>query len=65
MVSQGWALGEDGMEEQGHASPKGTPSICVRDVGQMLPRPSVRTFQSVGMVMIGTEEAWVEGWVRR
>lgn len=65
MLSQGWACGEDGMAEQGQASPRDTPSICVRVAGQMFPRPSMRTLQRVGIVMIGTEEVWVEGWVRR
>ena len=57
MVSQSWPGGDDGIEEQGHASPIATPSICVREVGQILARPLIRTAQRVGIVIIGTEEA--------
>lgn len=65
MFSQGWASGGEGIEEQGHASPRETPAICVRDAGQMDARPSVRTLQRVGTVMMGAEEAWVDGCERR
>lgn len=53
------------MDEHGHASPRDTPSIWVRVDGHTLERPLMRTFQRVGTVMIGTEEAWVEGCERR
>ena len=53
------------MAEHGQASPKGTPLICVRVDGQIVASPLVRTVQSVGMVMIGTDEARVDGWDRR
>ena len=53
------------MEEQGQASPSETPSICVRDDGQTLERPLIRTVQRVGTVMTGTDAACVVGWERR
>lgn len=65
MFSQGWAWGGEGIEEQGHASPNETPSICVLEAGQILARPSVRTLHRVGIVMVGTEEVWVVGWASR
>ncbi len=65
MDSQGREGGEGGMEAQGQASPRETPSICVREGGQTLARPLIRTDQRVGTVIMGTEEAWVEGWERR
>jgi hypothetical protein len=37
------------------------PSICVRVDGQMGDRLSMRVFQNVGMGMMGTEDACVEG----
>jgi hypothetical protein len=49
------------MTEQGHASPMGTPSICVRVAGQMGVRLSISVFHRVGRGMMGTEEAWVVG----
>ena len=49
------------MDEQGQASPSGTPSICVRDEGQTLERPFMRTVQRVGTVMTGTDAACVLG----
>jgi hypothetical protein len=63
MFSQGG--GDDGIAEQGHASPIDTPSIRVRVAGQIVDKPSIRTDQSVGSGIIGTEEAWVEGCDRR
>jgi hypothetical protein len=50
------------MVDRGHASPRLTPSICVREAGQMGASPSMSTCQSVGMGTTGTEEAWVVGW---
>lgn len=64
MFSHG-CVGCEGITEQGHASPRGIPSICVREAGQMGARLSMRTFQSVGRGMIGTEEACVDGCERR
>lgn len=61
MDSQGCAGGEGGIALQGHASPIDTPSICVREGGQIGERPSMRTFQRVGIKIIGTDETWVEG----
>jgi hypothetical protein len=62
MVSQG---GEEGMVDKGQASPRGVPSIAVREEGQMGARPSMRTCQRVGRMTIGMEEAWVVGcWMR-
>lgn len=51
-----------GIVEQGHASPRDTPLIFVREAGQTLPSPFIKQFHKVGVVMIGTEEARVEGW---
>jgi hypothetical protein len=62
MVSQGW---EVGMEERGQASPRGVPSIAVREEGQIGARPSMRTDLRVGRMTMGTEEAWVVGWEMR
>ncbi len=53
------------MEEQGQASPSETPPICVRDAGQTLARPLMRTVQRVGTVMTGTDAACVVGCERR
>ena len=50
---------------QGQASPSETPSILVREKGQIGERPCMRTVQRVGTVMTGTEAAWVDGWERR
>jgi len=62
MVSHG---GEAGMLERGQASPRGVPSIAVRDEGQIGARPSIRTCQRVGRITMGIEEAWVVGcWIR-
>ena len=61
IVSHGRPGGDWGMAEQGHASPSETPSICVRDEGQTLERPSMRTVQRVGTVMTGTDAACVVG----
>ena len=57
MFSQGWAGGDWGIEEHGQASPIDTPSICVREAGQIVERPLMSTAQRVGIVMIGTEDA--------
>lgn len=65
MFSQDWPGGDDGIDEHGHASPNDMPSISVRVGGHTLPSPLIKTDQSVGMVMIGTDDAWVEGWERR
>lgn len=61
MFSQGCAGGDWGMEEQGHASPSDTPSIWVRVLGQMDASPLMSTVHRVGMVMMGTEDACVDG----
>ncbi len=61
MFSHGCAGSEDGIEEQGHASPRDTPSIWVRVLGQILASPLIRTFQRVGTVTIGTDDACVDG----
>lgn len=53
------------MDRQGHASPNGTPLIWVRVDGHIVASPLVRTVQSVGMVMMGTDEARVDEWDRR
>lgn len=55
----GWAC--CGIEEQGHASPSETPSMAVRDGGQIGPSPDMSTFHSVGRTTIGVEEACVVG----
>ena len=65
MVSQGWAGGEEGIDLQGQASPKGVPAIEVREDGQMGARPSMRTVHKVGSGTIGTEDARVAGCDRR
>lgn len=57
--------GDGGMDKHGQASPNGTPLICVRVEGQTVASPLVRTAQRVGMVMMGTDEARVDGWDRR
>lgn len=61
MDSHNSAGGDWGREEHGQASPMETPSTCVRDEGQMLPNPSMRTLHNVGMVTIGTDDARVVG----
>ena len=61
MFSQGCAGGEAGIPLHGHASPTETPLTWTREEGQMLARPLIRTDQSVGMVMTGTEAACVDG----
>ena len=53
------------MEEHGQASPRETPSIWVRDEGQILARPLMRTVHRVGTVMTGTEAACVVECERR
>lgn len=63
--SHGDEGGDGGIEEQGHASPRGTPSIVVRVDGQTLERLLMRTDQSVGTVMIGIAAATVVGCERR
>ena len=65
MDSQGAAGGDCGIDVLGQASPNGTPSICVRLVGQTLIKPFISTSHSVGSVMMGTEDAWVVGCERR
>lgn len=65
MFSHGCAGGEAGIDEQGHASPMDAPSIRVRVLGQILASPLLRTVQRVGMVTIGTDDAWVDGCERR
>lgn len=57
MFSHGRLGGEGGIDEQGHASPRETPSICVRVEGQTLERPSMRMVHKVGTVITGTEAA--------
>lgn len=54
-----------GMEESGQASPRETPSITVREAGQIGARPSIRTCQRVGIGTMRTDEAWVVGWEMR
>lgn len=61
MFSHGCAGGDAGMAEQGHASPIDIPSTCVREGGHMGDSPSISTDHSVGMGIIGTEEARVDG----
>ena len=61
MVSQGWAGGDEGIDLQGQASPKGVPAIEVREDGQMGARPTMSTVQRVGSGTIGTEDASVAG----
>lgn len=61
MVSQELAGGEEGKEEHRQASPMDIPSICVLDGGQMGDSPSIRTDQRVGMEIMGTDEASVDG----
>ena len=65
MFSHACAGGDAGIDEHGQASPMDTPSTCVREFGQILASPLIRTVHSVGMVMMGTDEAWVDGWERR
>lgn len=65
MLSQGCAGGDCGRSEHGQASPTDTPSICVREAGQIDARPSISTDQSMGRGTIGTDEASVEGWESR
>ena len=65
MVSHGCEGGEGGIEELGQASPRDTPSICVRVEGHTVERLFMRRSQRVGMVMIGTEVACVDGCERR
>jgi hypothetical protein len=45
------------MIERGHASPRETPSICVRVEGQMGASELMSMSQKVGRRMMGTEEA--------
>lgn len=45
------------MLEQGQASPIATPSIRIRDEGQIGARPSIRTAHRVVSWTIGTEAA--------
>lgn len=54
-----------GIELHGQASPRGTPLIAVRDAGQIGARPSISTFQSVGMGTISALDACVDGCERR
>jgi len=65
MLSHGCEGGDGGMDAQGQASPRETPSMLVRVDGQTLERPFMRTVQRVGTVMMGTEAACVVGWERR
>ena len=65
IFSHGSIGGEEGIEEHGQASPREIPTICVRESGQIEDRPSITTDHRVGMVMIGTELARVDGWERR
>lgn len=65
MFSHGWAGGEAGREEQGQASPRGVPLICVRVAGQMGESPSIRTDQRAGSGTMGIEAACVVGCARR
>lgn len=65
MPSQGLAGGDWGKAEHLHASPRDTPSICVREGGQIPEKPSMRTDHKVGTETIGTDDARVEGCERR
>lgn len=65
MFSQGSDGGDGGIDEHCQASPRDTPSIWVREEGQTLDRPLMRTVQRVGTVITGTEAAWVVGCERR
>ena len=63
MVSQGAGRGVVvSRRARGQASPRLVPSMAVREVGQIGPRPSIRTFHRVGSGTMGTEEAEVVGW---
>jgi hypothetical protein len=61
MPSQGLAGGCCGKLEHLHASPIETPSICVRDGGQIAASPSISTDHNVGIDTIGTDDASVVG----
>jgi hypothetical protein len=65
MFSQACAGGEAGSEEQGQASPRGVPLICVRVDGQIGARPSMSTDQRVGRGTIGIDAACVVGCAKR
>lgn len=57
--------GSCGMLEQGHASPRETPLMAVRDEGQMGAKPDIKTFHRTGRMTMGLDVAWVVGWSRR
>ena len=61
MVSHNCAGGDLGIVVHGQASPRGMPSIDVREAGQIEDRPSMRTDQSVAMDTTGTDDACVVG----
>lgn len=54
-----------GIDEHGHASPRETPFMVVREEGQMGARPFMRTFHSTGRTTIGVDDACVVGCARR
>lgn len=54
-----------GMDEQGHASPNDTPSMAVREAGQMGASPVINTFHRTGSTTMGMEEACVVGCDKR
>jgi hypothetical protein len=61
MLSHAGAGGDIGSIEHCQASPMATPSICVREGGQIEEKPSISTVHSVVIGTIGTEEASVDG----
>lgn len=61
MLSHVCAGGDFGRSEHSQASPIDTPSIWLRDAGQMEDSPSMRTVHRVVIGTIGTEEARVDG----
>lgn len=61
MDSHGCAGGERGRSEHGHASPMLSPSIFVREGGQIEAKPSIKIDHSVVIGTMGTDEANVDG----
>lgn len=66
-LGKGEKLGEEGggtvwgMAEHDHASPRETPSMAVREAGQMGARPVMSRFHRTGRTTIGCDAACVEG----
>ena len=61
MLSHCCAGGDLGRSVHFQASPIGTPSIWVRERGQIGENPSISTDHSVVIGTIGTDEASVDG----